>query len=254
MESSHLVRLPAELRIYIYELALTRAEPIIITSYPTPRRAKKKYVLGTSMYDREGWPHNPWALASTCRQLSQEATSIIYRCNHFRLDVECFAFEDRMSDSKKVRTLANRFLAAVRPEHDNIPKVLDVRFGLVDICDRVPVGSESLRDLRIVLRDLRGIAARLPGCDVRFLLSIGDMYRYSSEWKEWDEGRFCVPIHVQDVAASVNSYEAWIRQRTQTTPGQPGFRAEDIETFMGILGSLAKDLEVDVGVAGPSAQ
>ncbi|KAK5746217.1 hypothetical protein LTR17_000951 [Elasticomyces elasticus] len=229
METSPLNNLPGELRTQIYEFALSRPSPLIITSYPTSRRAKTKYVLGTKAYDEEDLSRNLQALTTTCKQIYHEASSIIFRCNDFRLDVHHSTFSDRVGEWKTVRIHANRLITAIRPEHGNIPSALEAS--------------------KVVLRDLRNIATSLPGCDVRILVSVSMDRCYAGHdggglctWGDYD----CImTVHVQTVAASLATFAAQIRQQIQEGPEKPGFHPLMVDRLEKILQNLTGYVESD---------
>ncbi|KAK3649221.1 hypothetical protein LTR56_007061 [Elasticomyces elasticus] len=249
METSPLNNLPGELRTQIYELALSWSSPLIITSYPTSRRAKTKYVLGTKAYHGEDLARHLQALTTTCKQIYHEASSIIFRCNDFRLDVHHSTFSDRVGEWKKVRILANRLITAIRPERGNIPRALEVSFGSLDIEVRNPAERATLKASKVVLRDLRNIATSLPGCDVRILVSVSMDRCYAGHdgggactWGDYD----CImTVHVQTVAASLATFAAQIRQQVQAGPDQPGFHPLMVDRLEKILQNLTDYLESD---------
>ncbi|KAK5745966.1 hypothetical protein LTR17_001096 [Elasticomyces elasticus] len=211
MENSPLNRLPAELRCYIYELALTYQGKLVVTSHSTTRLVMGPYVLVIKPFQ------DLQAVTATCRQIYHEASSIIFSCNDFQLDFRRSTFHGPRDNPENMRTLVRHFLAAVRARQGNMPRSLEVDFGYIDIYERLHIERFSWNTLAVGLRYLRAIAATLPRCDVRLGTRV-NIHGYPIDCR--CSGDCCynensLSVDVRDVASSLSSFETHVRQRLE---------------------------------------
>ncbi|KAK5689707.1 hypothetical protein LTR97_012706 [Elasticomyces elasticus] len=231
MDSSPLARLPAELRQTIYELVLTMAWPTIFFEQTNFRR-KIRYVLRTRPFEKLPHHYDPWgtlatrghrnnlAIIRTCKQVHREAAHAVFSCNEFRLTLRTSSVpeEIRYSDLNKVaKILMARFLATIR---GNSPKAIEIAYDKPFLLKHLNFDSDwddHWSDLRALLLELRPLAARLPGCDLRVNLTMdtpklfhdGEEYGYRG-----DNTLLNCLIRVRDPVLSIENIEARVKQRT----------------------------------------
>ncbi|KAK4954650.1 hypothetical protein LTR10_008083 [Elasticomyces elasticus] len=231
MDSSPLARLPAELRQTIYELVLTMAWPTIFFEQ-TKLRRKIRYVLRTRQFEKIPHHYDPWgtlatrghrnnlAIIRTCKQVHREAAKAVFSCNEFRLTLRTSSVpeEIRYSDLNKVaKILMARFLATI---HGNSPKAIEIAYDKPFLLKHLNFDSDwddHWSDLRALLLELRPLAARLPGCDLRVNLTMdtpklfhdGEEYGYRG-----DNTLLNCLIRVRDPVLSIENIEARVKQRT----------------------------------------
>ncbi|KAK3641192.1 hypothetical protein LTR56_011432 [Elasticomyces elasticus] len=242
MDSSPLARLPAELRQTIYELVLTMAWPTIFFEQ-TKLRRKIRYGLRTRQFEKIPHHYDPWgklatrgyrnniAIIRTCKQVHREAAHAVFSCNEFRLTLRTSSVpeEIRYSDLNKVaKILMARFLATIR---GNSPKAIEIAYDKPFLLKHLNFDSDwddHWSDLRALLLELRPLAARLPGCDLRVNLTMdtpklfhdGEEYGYRG-----DNTLLNCLIRVRDPVLSIENIEARVKQRTLAV--QRPYLAED---------------------------
>ncbi|KAK5721119.1 hypothetical protein LTR15_007083 [Elasticomyces elasticus] len=242
MDSSPLARLPAELRQTIYELVLTMAWPTIFFEQ-TKLRRKIRYVLRTRPFEKIPHHYDPWgtlatrgyrnnlAIIRTCKQVHRDAAHALFSCNEFRLTLRTSSVpeEIRYSDLNKVaKILMARFLAAIR---GNSPKAIEIVYDKPCHLKHLNFDSdwdEHWSNLRALLLELRPLAARLPGCDLRVNLTM-DIPKLFHESEEYgyggDNALLNCLIRVRDPVLSIENIEARVKQRTLAV--QRPYLAED---------------------------
>ncbi|KAK3648085.1 hypothetical protein LTR56_002563 [Elasticomyces elasticus] len=242
MDSSPLARLPVELRQTMYELVLTMAWPTIFFEQTKPR-CKIRYVLRTRQWEKAPHHYDPWgtlatrghrnnlAIIRTCKQVHREAAQAVFSCNEFRLTLRTSSVpeEIRYSDLNKVaKILMARFLATIR---GNSPKAIEIAYDKPFHLEHLNPDSDwddHWSDLRALLLELRPLAARFPGCDLRVNLTM-DTPELFHEGEEYGYGGAnallnCL-IRVRDPVSSIETIEARVRRRTLAV--QRPYLAED---------------------------
>ncbi|KAK5738815.1 hypothetical protein LTR17_005750 [Elasticomyces elasticus] len=167
-----------------------------------------------------GGQRNNLAITRTCKQVYREAAQAVFSCNEFRLTLRTNSVPEelRYSDLNKVaKILMARFLATIR---GNSPKAIEIAYDKPFHLEHLNLDSDwddAWSNLRALLLELRPLAARLPGCDLRVNLTM-DTPELFHEGEKYGYGGAntllnCL-IRVRDPVLSIENIEARVNQRT----------------------------------------
>lgn len=124
MEASPLGRLPAELRVHIWQLTLTVSSPVQIACFTTSSRKKDPNSLksGVAQLSR----CNLSALLVTCKQIRCEALPIFYECNSFDISLSPLDYihKDSRPPPTEILEPIKKFAASLGKEKPSSLKII----------------------------------------------------------------------------------------------------------------------------------